>query len=276
LKLLNPIVDANGLVPVADAHLFERLQLMLETTHKPTDNWTRDRGCTLHGAGRCSFACSVRHRVPVPTAFKLVKAFRNGNANAWRRYNVTKQRLAEDCSHSVGGVDWCGVDVKSAWDLEAPLDTACNEWRVFHGTSEENGRRICATNFKQSLAGTGAVWSGGQGRKSTPLYGFGIYFAENVTKADEYCQPQTGDDSDEDGLCAMLVCRVVGGRVNVVTTNEIDIEKLRAENFQGPFDSVLGDRVSVLKKPFREIVVYDSDQIFPEFLLLYKRSYEQS
>merc|ERR1712217_626573 len=145
----------------------------------------------------------------------------------------------------------------------------------FHGTSEANARRICATNFKQSLAGTGAVWTGGKEQKCTPLYGFGIYFAENVTKADEYCQPESSDSSGEDDdICAMLVCRVLAGRVNVVTTNAIDIDKLRAENFQGPFDSILGDRVSVLKKPFREIVVYDSDQIFPEFLLLYRRTYE--
>ena len=35
--------------------------------------------------------------------------------------------------------------------------------------------------------------------------------------------------------------------------------------------SVFGDRVKTLGKPYREIIVYDKDQIYPEYLVLYER-----
>ena len=46
----------------------------------------------------------------------------------------------------------------------------------------------------------------------------------------------------------------------------------RRDVLDGPFHSVLGDRVVKLGKPYREVVVHDNNQIFPEFILYYKRS----
>merc|ERR1711920_219940 len=105
------------------------------------------------------------------------------------------------------------------------------------------------------------------------LYGFGIYFSERVTKADEYAGaiPEGAEDA---GLFNVLICRVVAGRANVVTTNEIDTEKLRKDVFDGPYHSVFGDRCKTLGKPYREIVVYDKDQVYPEFLLTYARRFD--
>lgn len=53
--------------------------------------------------------------------------------------------------------------------------------------------------------------------------------------------------------------------------NEINTEELLDDVFDGPYHSVFGDRVKILKKPYREVVVYDKDQLFPEFLILYRR-----
>jgi len=41
----------------------------------------------------------------------------------------------------------------------------------------------------------------------------------------------------------------------------------------GPYHSVFGDRVTKLGKPYREIVVYERSQVFPEFILFYRRKF---
>merc|ERR1712137_693787 len=93
----------------------------------------------------------------------------------------------------------------------------------------------------------------------TPLYGYGIYLAEHITKADEYCEPIPEEEpilppgSEGDAFC-VLVCRVLGGRTRVVQTNEFEVDKLREDVLQGPYHSVFGDRVATLNKPYREVV----------------------
>ncbi|CAJ1360253.1 unnamed protein product, partial [Effrenium voratum] len=41
--------DQEGLVQVLDPDVLERMQGLLDATHKTSDNWTRDRGCSMHG-----------------------------------------------------------------------------------------------------------------------------------------------------------------------------------------------------------------------------------
>eukprot|EP00420_Gonyaulax_spinifera_P035396 CAMPEP_0197878714 /NCGR_PEP_ID=MMETSP1439-20131203/7015_1 /TAXON_ID=66791 /ORGANISM="Gonyaulax spinifera, Strain CCMP409" /LENGTH=129 /DNA_ID=CAMNT_0043498155 /DNA_START=85 /DNA_END=474 /DNA_ORIENTATION=- len=129
------------------------------------------------------------------------------------------------------------------------------------------------------MAGTGATWKDPGKDTGTPLYGYGIYFAEHVTKSDEYSEaiPEEEDVlpvGEEYDFHTVLLCRVLGGRTNVVRTNEIERDKLKSDVFAGPYHSVFGDRVTTLNKPFREIVVYDKDQCYPEFLLVYARKFD--
>merc|ERR1712056_33147 len=77
-------------------------------------------------------------------------------------------------------------DVKSmvAWRQIAGANAdrllhECNEWYLFHGTSPEVAATICKTDFKVGCAG----------RNTGTLYGKGLYFAESITKADEYAKP---------------------------------------------------------------------------------------
>ncbi len=72
------------------------------------------------------------------------------------------------------------------------------------------------------------------------------------------------------GLCCMLVVRATGGLARIVETNDFDPVALRRDIFDGPYHAVFGDRVKKLGKPFREIVVYDQAQLFPEFILYFK------
>ena len=99
----------------------------------------------------------------------------------------------------------------------------------------------------------------------TRLRRYGVYLAENSTKADEYAERiSTGEG---EGLCKVLVVRAVGGLARVVDTNEFDPVALRRDIFDGPYHAVFGDRVKTLKKPYREMVIYDGAQLFPEFVL---------
>merc|ERR1712216_609725 len=78
-------------------------------------------------------------------------------------------------------------DLKSTASLDSPLESnSCNEWRLLHGTSLDKCKSICESNFAVHLAGTGATWKDLGKDKGVPLYGFGLYLAERITKADEY------------------------------------------------------------------------------------------
>lgn len=272
---------AEGLVQVADPAVLSRLQELLDRTHKSSDNWTRDRGCSLHGVNGCSASCASKNRVPVPRKYRLHAAFRNQNQDLWQKYSLVKTAITEEChGPSKGKTVMLPVEASSIEALEGEaLDASINEWYLFHGSRPEALSKILSSNFRLTLAGSGATWKDPGKACGVPLYGYGLYFAERITKADEYAHPiQEGDPlpvdpGHESTFYAVLVCRVLGGRSNLVTTNEIEREKLRKDVFDGPFHSVFGDRVSSLGKPYKEVVVYDKDQTFPEYLLIYSRQY---
>lgn len=261
-----------GFTMVTSKEVLRDLQRLLSETQKNHDNWTRDRGCAIHGRSSCSMECINRNRAPVPTGYELVRAEHNRNTPIWQTYATTRAAIKQECSS--GYVPFERFRPSSALEVEGTeaLEEGVNEWRLLHGTSNlEACKGICASNFRLKLAGTGATWKDAGKATGTPLYGFGVYLAESITKADEYTVPIIGGLPIDEGCCAVLVCRVVGGLCRVVDTNEFDTQALRRDVFDGPYHSVFGDRVAKLNKPFREIVVYDNAQIFPEFILYYRQ-----
>eukprot|EP00928_Gymnodinium_smaydae_P042641 TRINITY_DN28687_c0_g1_i1.p1 TRINITY_DN28687_c0_g1~~TRINITY_DN28687_c0_g1_i1.p1 ORF type:complete len:595 (+),score=116.98 TRINITY_DN28687_c0_g1_i1:176-1960(+) len=260
-----------GFDMVTNKEVLADLQRLLTETHKDHDNWTRDRGCALHGRNACGTDCIMRNKAPVPTGYELVRAERNRNMPLWQTFAMSRAAIAEECRS--GSVEFERFEPRSALDVagEQPLDPSINEWRLLHGTSLAAIKSICASNFRMKLAGTGATWKDGGKAAGTPLYGFGVYNAECITKADEYSDIITRGLPMDEGCCAVLVCRVVGGLCRLVDTNEFDTDEIRSDVLDGPYHSVFGDRVVKLGKPFREIVVYDSAQVFPEFILYYRR-----
>merc|ERR1719469_881488 len=160
----------------------------------------------------------------------------------WRKFSVVRSQISQECRQKSRSA----VPVKSNVCLNDAVDAGVNEWRLFHGTSHSRALSICNGSFRMSCVGTGATWRDDGQESGMPLYGCGCYFAERITKADEY----TGQEGPD--LQVVLVCRVIGGHVNRITTNEIEVSKLKSDVFTGPYHSVLGDRESVLGKPFRE------------------------
>merc|ERR1712061_903526 len=100
-----------------------------------------------------------------------------------------------------------GTVATSAFDLPEPLDARCNEWRLFHGSSHVTCQSISSVNWQLDLSGTGATWKAAGDRRGVPLYGDGIYFAERITKADEYAR-QKLEGTSEAGFYYLMVCRV--------------------------------------------------------------------
>lgn len=258
-----------GFDMVTDEETLAALQQLMTETYKDHDNWTRDRGCAIHGRYGCDVACTWAHKAPVPLAFEVKRAERNRNAPLWATFATTRAAIKEECGHD----NFEEVRPQSCLDIPGTedLDPSINEWRLLHGAKVDALRGICSNNFRLKMAGSGATWKEPGKASGKPLYGYGVYLAESSTKSDEYAEMIEEGLPADVGCHAMLVCRVVGGLCRVVDTNEFDTEELRRDIFDGPYHSVFGDRVKKLGKPYREIVVYDNAQIFPEFIIYYER-----
>lgn len=131
-----------------------------------------------------------------------------------------------------------------------------NEFYLFHGTSAEAAAAITEGDFRLDLAGSNAGM----------LYGRGVYFAESATKSDEYAK------QDRRTLYPMLVCRVTLGRILYTDEEYPKTSNLVKQCTSGLHHSVLGDREKC-RNTFREMIVYDTDQAYPEFLVWYSREY---
>jgi len=277
LTVCNPTLNNDGLQQLQqkprDQDLFAQLQQLLTDTHKPYDNWTRDRGCNLHRrhSHECSDQCIFKNRAQVPNGYVLRKAFRNSNAELWEQYCQAKQVISLECATNTSVAFSC-VPALSSFGHDTELSAVCNEWRLLHGTSHASACSICSSNFRPNLVGTGATRREPGKEKGVPLYGSGVYAAERITKADEYSKP-IFDSGLGTELYTVLVLRCIGGRVKVSHSNGMDEEQLHKDVHNGSYHSVVGDRLQKLGKPYREFVIYDQRQCFPEFLLLYERTF---
>lgn len=145
----------------------------------------------------------------------------------------------------------------------ALLDKASNEHLLFHGTKPASVATLCNRGFDERVGSLEG------------LFGSGCYFAENSSKSDEYV-PTNGQQF-------MFLCRVVlGSPFKTLTTHRLmrrppciqgHPEKMRCTH--DLHDSLVAppktmDAKAVLSK-FREFIVYDGDQAYPEYLIEYSR-----
>ena len=89
------------------------------------------------------------------------------------------------------------------------------------------------------------------------LYGRGLYFAESCQKADQYADPFY--ERRNNNLMMFLV-RVAPGKMEVWD----DRRRLRPCGWQDSY-------VAGLDKKFREFIITDETQCFPEYVIIYKR-----
>jgi hypothetical protein len=133
------------------------------------------------------------------------------------------------------------------------------EGLLFHGTNPSSAISILKSGFRLNHAG-----------KSTgTMFGYGIYLAECSSKSDEYAMDDGANTYP--GLRALLVCRCLVGNPYIVHKAGDYIGEAKAAGN----DCVLGDRETVVNT-YREYVLFDESQVYPEYVIIYKRQYDES
>lgn len=247
----------NHYVKITDTAILSQLEKIMTATIKPPPrNFTRDRG---------------RYGTPVPISYELVGAMRSENVAMWRVYTIQRE-IIQSKKHEVETVwqPWtkCGPFGKpdlSLFDLREPI----NEWLLFHGTSPDACTSIARKGFSMSKVGMGATkdWNG-----ALPLYGYGGYFSDSFTKADEYSREKV-TEGEFKGCRTVALCRVLGGKYLYCGDDSLDKRTLHERILNGPCDSTVGDRLR-LRGSFHEYIIYDASSAYMEYILYFKRKYK--
>lgn len=209
---------------------------------------------------------------PVPKGFTAVRAIQIMNAPTWSTYVRRRDRIGEECRSSrarhderhwednLNGSTLCRDPARRIADYtqSPPLLDQANECWLLHGTSHAAAEGITTEDFDMTRADPAG------------LFGAGMYFAESVSKSDEYVEPKT--DSQGRELFPFLFCRVTLGQVYYCDDRAPDRHNLVDRCVKQDWHSVLGDRKKT-SGTFREFIIYDSLQAFPAFIVYYTRQY---
>jgi len=217
------------------------LQQMMESTFKSIK--TRDR------------------RSEVPTKLALVSAQRIENTEMWKRYAYVRYCIQQKRPHKCTPISSLGGDIVTRNGLPSAnrTNSRLNEVYLWHGTSPHGATGISTSGFRLRYSGSNAG----------SMYGPGLYFAECSSKSDEYAI----DDQEGiyKGVYCLLLCRVVlGETLRLTTGGEATHGMIKSAVESAAYDSVLGDREASVGT-YREFVVFQEDQVYPEYLILYKR-----
>lgn len=227
----------------------ELLQALLDETFKTRS--TRDR------------------QGKMPRRLRVVKCQRVEDSSLWYRYLSGLEKLktswpsctpisdhytaSQDVPEAQAG-DVCTKQPLGGYYKR--LDPKLNEFYLMHGTSPDGALGITDGGFRLDLTGSHAG----------TMFGNGAYFAECSSKADEY---SSAGEGIYEGVYAMLVCRVACGQM----LRMLRPDPQMVEHAIGKVASaVLGDREASVGT-YREFVVFDASQIYPEYVVLYEREF---
>ncbi|KAL5012884.1 hypothetical protein ScPMuIL_011435 [Solemya velum] len=205
------------------------------------------------------------------TKIKVIKVERIENLDQYEKYAGFRSQLfdkahkqgifpkLENIKNSKGFIRTTEEIDKS---LTVDLCEEINEHYFFHGTKLDRLDAILAQGFDFRMAGDRA------------MFGKAAYFAESSTKADQYADPK-GQRSDSEKK--MILARVCMGEMYVTATPKVFKRAPCAVKTCGKdvcshceqdhFDSVVGDGQWI----FREFIVYERHQSYPEYLITYVR-----
>lgn len=197
---------------------------------------------------------------PMPSGLKVTHVMRMEDSKLWSRYLEKRSELAKRPRPRLirqlpgsGAIKTTACCENGPFHLPAP---ALNEVYLFHGSSPAGALGIGNDGFNMSKVGSNVG----------TMFGGGAYFAEASSKSDEYANTDPGGVFA--GKYAFLLCRVLVGNAFYITQSDIPaIEEALAT---GSYDAVLGDREAAVGT-YREIVVFDESQIYPEYVVVYER-----
>jgi len=213
-----------------------------------------------------SFCVKRRHksdRAVVPSGLELASGVRLQSWRAWVSFSAKQEAIRAQLQGTDLGDTFLGyARLKTAGHnpLGIELDEEANCVWLFHHVSAKTADAAAAAG---DLSAEGA-----NGRKSGRTYGWGVYLAESCAATDMLAAESV------DGMRCLMLCRVALGNVFYDDAILPDVARLVSECTSGRYNSVLGDREKHWpNSAYREFVVYDMDQVYPEFLLWYKRVY---
>ncbi|KAG2382622.1 hypothetical protein C9374_005202 [Naegleria lovaniensis] len=196
------------------------------------------------------------------TQLVVHQIFRIENPTLFSLYSTRKQQLMayNDPANPIH-VQTHQVSHSNAqtWIKQCGLDLSCNEVYLWHGTKPNVVKSITEHGFDERLSNLSG------------LFGAGIYFAENCSKSDQYCTPDSNQEY------SMFLSRVVLGRqiyqAGASTSQSLGNQRRPPQipNTNGRvYDSVIG-KSNASSSAYTEFIVYDRNQCYPEFLIKYKR-----
>ncbi|KAM9468261.1 protein mono-ADP-ribosyltransferase PARP11-like isoform 2-T3 [Clarias gariepinus] len=124
------------------------------------------------------------------------------------------------------------------------------EKRLFHGTNKNNVYGICLYNFDCRISDS---------VRHAHLYGKGTYFALHASYADNYSKRQCQGDTTNTRI--MFLARVIVGKY---TTGQKNLCKPDGDQIENKHDSCVDNTLYP-----RMFVIFNSNQIYPEYVLEY-------
>eukprot|EP00811_Abedinium_folium_P020300 NODE_2927_length_2120_cov_3.662318.p1 GENE.NODE_2927_length_2120_cov_3.662318~~NODE_2927_length_2120_cov_3.662318.p1 ORF type:complete len:552 (-),score=103.19 NODE_2927_length_2120_cov_3.662318:353-2008(-) len=181
------------------------------------------------------------------------------NPALWKKYLARKDEMRSEHQR-------CGIKLKplpapasglvALLDRGVCLDTDINEEILVHGCLGKVADAIVREGFDLRRSGTGAG----------ALYGEGIYFASEPCKANQYTK--------QEGLRSMIIARVAVGDPSFPKHGcKGRLPNLRdiTDDRKGRYDShVIIPSNSERGQAHLEYVIFNSDQVYPEFVVEYE------
>lgn len=204
----------------------------------------------------------------MPTALHFMRAQRLEDSKRWCKFLKAKEILKKKrntCTpmHRLsrsGPAKTMELVRTRSWKrmFFEDLDRDVNELYLWHATSPESALGLLddgVDHLTPSPSNAGA------------MFGNGIYLAEACSKSDEFASSGRGAFQ---GVYALVLCRAVCGEMFLVENS--DMVAIKKALSSGRYDSVLGDR-EPHPGAYRDFVLYHEDVVYPEYVILYTRTY---
>ncbi|KAL4231007.1 Appr-1'-p processing enzyme [Mactra antiquata] len=202
---------------------------------------------------------------------QVTKVERIENCDLFEKYALKRQELFQKATKNGAFPSLSSIPDSSGKILttaSVPEDSALNkdiydeinEHYMFHGTQKDVADNIVTQGLDCRLGGSAA------------MFGQGVYAAESSTKADQYADPKTHRTNDEKQMFLIRMC-----------LGRICVEKNARTLARAPCMQCKEDKCSCLNNEFydsvvadgswnfREFIVYDRTQVYPEYLITYIR-----
>eukprot|EP01087_Luapelamoeba_hula_P022867 TRINITY_DN8303_c2_g1_i1.p1 TRINITY_DN8303_c2_g1~~TRINITY_DN8303_c2_g1_i1.p1 ORF type:complete len:423 (+),score=50.16 TRINITY_DN8303_c2_g1_i1:194-1462(+) len=210
------------------------------------------------------------------STYKIKQIIRYQHPSLWGHYYLRQQEIVTNNSAS-GGLE---LRLGKIGTGGAVYEDA-NEYYLFHGLNPSILTKILDHGFDERVSNLAG------------MFGCGIYFAEDSSKSSQYshstqCQQVGAIYSGQASVCTcartcdddrcMLICRVTLGEpwMRLEPTDKQKPLRRPPERDNGYlFDSVIGEsraHNSDACLDFREFIVYDRRQAYPEYIVHYSRS----